>query len=149
MFTIEKESVLATRLSDEGVRLTRQRRILLDVIESASEHLHASDLLRLAREQDSRIDRATVYRTLSLLKQHGIVEELDLLHLDGSEHHYELKKGRSHVHIGCTRCGKIVELKSDPLVARLEREIQSQTRCQVASMRIEVSAICPDCRVDN
>ena len=148
MATGVKDSVLATRLSDEGVRLTRQRRILLDVIEAASEHLHASDLLRLAREQDSRIDRATVYRTLSLLKQHGIVEELDLLHLDGSEHHYELKKGRSHVHIGCTRCGIIVELKS-ALVAQLEREIQNQTRCQVGSMRIEVSALCPQCRVEN
>ena len=148
MATGVKDSVLATRLSDEGVRLTRQRRILLDVIEAASEHLHASDLLRLDREQDSRIDRATVYRTLSLLKQHGIVEELDLLHLDGSEHHYELKKGRSHVHIGCTRCGIIVELKS-ALVAQLEREIQNQTRCQVGSMRIEVSALCPQCRVEN
>ena len=148
MFTSGKNSVLAERLSDEGVRLTRQRRILLDVIEGASEHLHASDLLRLAREQDSRIDRATVYRTLSLFKQHGIIEELDLLHLDGSEHHYELKKGKSHVHIGCTRCGKIVELRTGA-VTRLENEIRKHTACEVISMRIEVSAICPECRVAN
>jgi Fur family transcriptional regulator, ferric uptake regulator len=148
MIAGERNSILAEKLSDQGVRLTKQRRAVLSVIERASEHLHASDLLRLAREQDRRIDRATVYRTLSLLKEHGLIEELDLLHLDGSEHHYELRKGLSHVHIGCTRCGKIVELKSS-LVTRLEHEIQSQTGCQVGSMRIEVSALCPECREGN
>ncbi len=139
------KSVLAKKLSAKGMRMTSQRRILLDVIERASEHLHASDLLRLAREKDDRIDRATVYRTLSMLKEQGLVEELDLLHLDGSEHHYELKQGRGHVHIGCTRCGKIFEFKTD-LVERLEAQIADQTQCEVDSVRIEVSALCDNCR---
>ncbi|MHB1459260.1 MAG: Fur family transcriptional regulator [Armatimonadota bacterium] len=140
-----ESSLLAKMLMDKGIRLTRQRRILLGVIESASDHLHASDLLRLAREQDPRIDRATVYRTLSMMKEHGLVEELDLLHLDGSEHHYELKRGRSHVHIGCIRCGRILEFQTD-LVASLAGEIREQTGCDVDSIRIEASALCRECR---
>lgn len=140
-----KESVLASKLANRGIRLTRQRRILLDIIENASDHLQASDLLRLAREEDDRIDRATVYRTLQLLKKHGLIEELDLLHLDGAEHHYEVVSGAGHAHIGCTVCGKVVEMETS-LLSELEGEIRRRTGFEVSSVRIEVAAICPKCR---
>ncbi len=143
--TLNENSKLASNLSNKGVRLTRQRLIILSILENAIEHLHASDLLRHAQEQDNKINRATVYRTLSMLKEHGMIDELDLLHLDGSEHHYELKKGKSHVHIGCIRCGKVIEFQSD-LVASLESEIRSRTGCDIDSMRIEVSALCFNCK---
>ncbi|MDO8586382.1 MAG: Fur family transcriptional regulator [Armatimonadota bacterium] len=139
------ESALASKLADKGIRLTRQRRTLLDIIETSQGHLHASDLLTLAREQDERIDRATVYRTLSLLKGQGLVEELDLLHLDGSEHHYELKAQTSHVHIGCKGCGRIFEFQSE-LVKELESAVRRETGCAVESVRVEVAAWCPECR---
>lgn len=144
MILCDETSILAERLALEGVRLTRQRRIILDVIEHATEHLHASDLLRLAQEHDAKIDRATIYRTLSMLKEHNLIEELDLLHLDGSEHHYELKQGSGHVHIGCTRCGRIIEYQTD-LVMHLESEIRLRTGCKVGATRIEVCGLCPEC----
>ena len=139
------QSGLAAGLSSKGFCLTRQRRILLEIIENASEHLHASDLLRLAREHDARIDRATVYRTLALLKEQGLVEELDLLHLDGAEHHYELRDGLGHIHIGCKGCGKILEFRTE-LVANLGEQIQRTTCYAVDSFKIEVSALCPACK---
>lgn len=139
------QSVLASKLADKGIRLTRQRRTLLRVIEESEGHLHASDLLNLAREKDERIDRATVYRTLSLLKEEGLVEELDLLHLDGSEHHYELREQTAHVHIGCKKCGRIMELKSE-LVKELEADIRRETGCSVESVRVEVAVLCPECQ---
>lgn len=145
MNNIKIESMLISKLAEKGIRLTRQRRILVDVIQHATEHLHASDLLRLAREQDHSIDRSTVYRTLSMLKQHGLIEELDLLHLDGAEHHYEIRQDAGHVHIGCTQCGRITEFQTD-LVASLEGAIREQANCDVHSIRIEVSALCPECR---
>lgn len=139
------QSKLAVELANHGIRLTWQRKVILDVIESASTHLHASDILHLAKERDKRIDRATVYRTLALLKEHGLVDELDLLHLDGTEHHYEVREGSGHIHIGCRRCGKIIEFETD-FVEIIERQIRESTGCEVESMRIEVSALCPDCR---
>ena len=139
------QSMLASKLADKGIRLTRQRRALLDIIEESRGHLHASDLLSLAREKDEQMDRATVYRTLSLLKEEGLVEELDLLHLDGSEHHYELKKQTAHVHIGCKGCGRIIEFQSD-MVKELEADIRQETGCEVESVRVEVAAWCPECR---
>lgn len=145
MKTAYKKSKLAIRLSDKGIRLTRQRKIILSLIEASNEHLNASDLLRMAREKDAGIDRATVYRTLSLLKSEGLVEELDLLHLDGPEHHYELVDRKNHVHIGCTNCGKIMEFETG-LVSALEDEIRRKTGCLVGSSRVEVSALCSECQ---
>lgn len=136
---------LEEKLTQHGVRITQQRRVLLEVIENASGHLHASDLLQLAREKDKGIDRATVYRTLSLLKSHHLIDELDLLHLDGSEHHYEVCQGLGHVHIGCSECGRILEYETG-LVAQLDDEIRQKTGCEVKNIRIEVSAICTECR---
>src|SRR3712207_9050490 len=79
-------------LRSEGHRMTQQRDVLLDVIEHAGEHLDADGLYRLARERDSRISLSTVYRTLSLLKRHDLVDEL---HLSEEHHHYEAKIGRA------------------------------------------------------
>ena len=65
--------------------MIQQRDVLLDVIEHAGEHLDAD---RLARERDNRVSRSTVYRTLSLLKRHDLVDEL---HLSEAHHRYEAK----------------------------------------------------------
>jgi Fur family ferric uptake transcriptional regulator len=56
-------------LKDRGIRLTRQRQILLDLIDKSGKHLDAESLFQLAREQDPKLNRVTVYRTLKLLKQ--------------------------------------------------------------------------------
>ncbi len=142
---VPSRASLASALAERGVRLTRQRQILIELMEKAEDHLQASDLLRLARERDPGIDRATVYRTLALLKSMGMVEELDLLHLDGHEHYYELRGRTDHVHIGCLRCGRIREYESD-LQRRLVHEIQKQTGWAVRGTKIEVGAVCPECQ---
>jgi len=74
---------LQAELTARGVRMTQQRRTILSIIETAKQHLDASQILRRAKKFDSSVDRVTVYRTLSLLKRHGLVDELDLLHLRG------------------------------------------------------------------
>jgi len=66
-----------------GLRLTRQRRTILGVVETAKQHLDANEILRQARKLDPGIDRVTVYRTLNLLKHHGLIDELDLMHMQG------------------------------------------------------------------
>ena len=66
-------------LRERGVRLTRQRRILLDLLDRSGKHLNAEALYQLAKEKDPKLNRVTVYRT-QVLKA-GVVDELDLLHL--------------------------------------------------------------------
>ena len=55
-----------------GVRLTRQRQILLDLIDKSGKHLDAESLFHLAREKDAKLNRVTVYRTLKMLKMEGL-----------------------------------------------------------------------------
>jgi Fur family ferric uptake transcriptional regulator len=143
--TGETDSSLLTTLEEKGIRLTRQRRILLDVLENAPGHVNARELMRLARQRDATLNRATVYRTLSLLKAEGLIDELDLLHLEGEEHFYERRRQEDHAHIGCPGCGKILELETD-LVASLKAEVRQRTGFQPDSIRIEVRALCPDCQ---
>src|SRR5262245_15633739 len=94
---------LVAELAARGVRMTRQRRTVLNIIETAKRHLDASQILRKARTQEPGIDRVTIYRTLSMLKRHGLVDELDLMHLQGEKHFYERKTPREHMHMTCLR----------------------------------------------
>ncbi len=95
-------------LKQQGVRLTRQRKILLDLIDESGQHLDAERLFRLAREKDPKLNRVTVYRTLKLLKAGGLVDELDLMHHDGDQHYYETRLKQEHAHVICLRCGRRV-----------------------------------------
>ena len=58
-------------LRERGVRLTRQRRILLDLIDHSGLHLDAESLYQLAKEKDPKLNRVTVYRSLKFLKKAG------------------------------------------------------------------------------
>jgi Fe2+ or Zn2+ uptake regulation protein len=137
--------VLEKKLAGKGLRLTAQRRILLRMLETASTHLDVPHILKEARRAGVRMDRATVYRTLNLLKRHGLVDELDLLHLEGTGHYYELRESGDHVHVGCTRCGRILELETS-LLEKLRAQVQRKTGYDVSSVRTEVAGVCPACR---
>jgi len=80
---------LQAELMSRGLHMTRQRRTILSVVETAKQHLDAAQILRRARELDPGVDGVTVYRTLNLLKRYRLVDELDLMHLEGGKHFYE------------------------------------------------------------
>jgi len=133
-------------LKKPGMRLTRQRRILLELIDRTGRHLDAEQLYRLAKERDPKINRVTVYRTLKLLKQGQMVDELDLMHYDGDQHYYETRLKQEHAHMVCLRCGKVEEFYGDPL-RRLRREIESHFGFQIVVARTEVGGYCAHCQV--
>ena len=128
-----------------GLRMTRQRRTILRIVETAKQHLDASQILRRARKIDAQIDRVTVYRTLKLLKRHGLVDELDLMHLEGEKNFYERKPQRDHLHMACLRCGKILEFESD-LFDRLKGQIQRECQFHILVTRMEIGGYCAACR---
>src|ERR1700690_3472143 len=63
---------LQAHFADRGIRMTEQRRAILRVMETASKHLDAAQVLRKAQKIDASVDRSTVYRTLRLLKRQGL-----------------------------------------------------------------------------
>lgn len=136
---------LQAELLARGIRMTRQRRTILSVMETAKQHLDAAQILRRARKLDARVNRVTVYRTLGLLKRHGLVDELDLLHIRGDGHYYERRPQRDHLHIACLRCGKILELESQ-LFERLKGQVERECSFHIAVTRVEMGGYCSNCR---
>jgi len=141
---LERRSLLE-ELTSKGVRLTAQRRVLVEIIQDATEHLDAAALLDEAQKRELSIDRATVYRTIDLLKKLRLVDELDLMHLNGEKHYYEVKTRRDHIHLACFQCGRIEEFAS-PMFEELKAEISHQKGFQIQVVRLEVGGWCSSCR---
>lgn len=132
-------------LKERGIRLTRQRQILLELIDKSGKHLDAETLFQMAREQDPKLNRVTVYRTLKMLKQGGLVDELDLMHLGGDQHYYETRMKQEHAHVICLRCGKVEEFFGEPL-HRLRRQVEQNLGFNVLIARTEIGGYCVNCQ---
>ena len=132
-------------LRKHGVRLTRQRELLFEIIHNSHAHLDADRLYELAKERDPKISRVTVYRTLKVLKQEGLIDELDLLHHEGDQHYYETRLKREHAHVVCLRCGAVQEFFGRPL-QNLKEQIESDFGFKILLARTEVGGYCADCR---
>jgi Fur family transcriptional regulator, ferric uptake regulator len=133
-------------LRQKGVRLTRQRQILLELIDKSGLHLDAESLYQMAHELDPKLNRVTVYRTLKLLKEGGLVDELDLMHHSGDQHYYETRLKQEHAHIICLRCGKVEEFFGEPL-QKLRRQIEAHFGFQILIARTEIGGYCAHCQV--
>lgn len=137
------EKDLVEAVHRQGKRLTRQRLLVLDILEQSAEHLDAEEVFERARKRDPRVGIATVYRTLALLKEFGLVDE----HLFGEDHgHFETKQTDApHFHFTCVKCGKVIEFQSK-LVMKLARQLCEKENLQVMEMHVHFTGFCGDCR---
>ena len=133
-------------LKQQGVRLTRQRQILLTLIDESGKHLDAETLFQLAQAQDPKLNRVTVYRTLKMLKESGLVDELDLMHYGGDQHYYETRLKQEHAHVICLRCGKVEEFFGEPL-QKIRRQVEQSLGFQILLTRTEIGGYCAHCQV--
>ncbi len=139
---------LEAELKSRGIRLTRQRRIILRVMDGAQRHLDADAILKHAQKIDPRIHRVSVYRTLDLLKRHSLIDELDLLHIRGARHYYESHGPRDHIHVACLRCGKVREFESF-LFEQLKEQIERDCHIKIQVTRTEIGGLCESCRASS
>ena len=132
-------------LEDRGIRLTARRKALLEILENSDQHLDAAGLLKAAQAQ-MQIDRATVYRTLDLLKRQGLIDELDLMHMRGEMHYYEARIGdQEHFHFVCFGCGRVNEMQSQ-LYSELKQQIAREQGVAIEVSRLELGGWCSQCR---
>lgn len=132
-------------LRKRGVRLTRQRQILLDLIDKSGEHLDAESLFQKAKEKDPKLNRVTVYRTLKMLKESGLVDELDLMHFGGDQHYYETRLKQEHAHVICLRCGRVEEFFGEP-IQKIRRQVEETFGFQILISRTEIGGYCAHCQ---
>jgi Fur family ferric uptake transcriptional regulator len=143
--TAETTGRLQLTLGNKGIRLTRQRRVILQVMDDAEQHLDVDQILERAQKIDPGVHLVTVYRTIDLLKKHGLIDELDLLHLRGDRHYYETHGPRDHIHVACLRCGKVREFESR-LYEQLKEQIARDFHMKVTVSRTEVGGYCEECQ---
>ncbi|MBN1437945.1 MAG: transcriptional repressor [Anaerolineales bacterium] len=138
-----KREDFADAVRRQGLKLTRPRQVILEVLENDRGHLDAETIYRKAKDKDPRIGIATVYRTLALLKRLGLAEEHDL----GEDHgHFEAVDGtKPHFHFTCLRCGKIIEFES-PQVMRLSQNLCEKEGLLVLEVHLRLSGYCRQCR---
>ncbi len=135
---------LTATLGARGIRLTRQRKLILQVMDDAEQHLDVDQIFARARKIDSGVHLVTVYRTIELLKKEGLIDELDLLHLRGDRHYYETHGPRDHIHVACLKCGKVREFESR-LYEQLKAQIEKDFCMKVTISRTEVGGYCAEC----
>ena len=135
---------LQETLGQRGIRMTRQRRVILQVMDAAEQHLDVDQILARAQKIDSDVHLVTVYRTIDLLKKQGLIDELDLLHLRGDRHYYETHGPRDHIHVACLGCGKVREFESK-LYEQLKEQIARDFNMKVTISRTEVGGYCEAC----
>lgn len=131
-------------LAPAGRRTTNQRAVILEVLRRNVGHLDADEVYRLAKEQDPRLSLSTVYRTLSLLKQLG---EVDELHLAEEHHHYEARGigSSEHYHLVCLGCGHVVEFASE-YTTQLRDEQALANGFSITGVHMDLAGYCGACR---
>src|ERR1700726_419972 len=142
--TAETTGRLQQALGKRRIRLTRQRRVILQVMDDAQQHLDVDQILERARQIDAGVHLVTVYRTIELLKKERLIDELDLLHLRGDRHYYETHGPRDHIHVACLKCGKVREFESR-LYEQLKSQIEKDFGMKVTISRTEVGGYCAEC----
>lgn len=142
--TADTTGKLTQALSGRGIRMTRQRRVILQVMDDAEQHLDVDQIFERAQRVDPEVHLVTVYRTIDLLKKHGLIDELDLLHLRGDRHYYETHGPRDHIHVACLKCGKVREFESR-LYEQLKSQIEQDFQMKVTVSRTEVGGYCKEC----
>ncbi len=141
----EPRESLTDRMRSKGLRLTGQRKLLAELLDGATEHLDAEQVYERAKARDRHIHRATVYRTLNTLKKLGLVDELDLMHVSGERHYYEVRPTTLHIHLVCTQC-KGVEEPSGPFWEQLKQRVQHESGFRPDVVRIEMAGVCRACQ---
>ena len=131
-------------LAQKKLRLTAPRRAIIEAVFSTENHFTAEQLLAWAQRRDRTVSRATVYRTLPLLTESGLVREMDF----GGDHKFydpNYADRPHHNHIICQDCGKIVEFESAQ-IEELEKEISRRLGFAVKAHRLQITAACEEFR---
>jgi len=121
----------------KGMRMTEQRRVIARVVGEADDHPDVEELYRRASAVDPRISISTVYRTVKLFEDSGIIARLDFR--DGRSR-YEPQPDEHHDHLIDLRTGKIIEFR-DEAIEELQAEIARRLGYRLVDHRLELYAI--------
>lgn len=143
----DKVKILEERFRENDLKLTPQRRAILDVlIDNPSKHLNPEDIYELVKRKYPDIGLATIYRTVQLFDDFGVVKKLNFG--DGC-YRYELSEDNEHQHhhhhLICLKCGKVFEFEDD-LLDNLEQKIKENNNFSVEDHVVKFYGYCENCQ---
>lgn len=127
-------SIIEQKCIDHGLRMTDQRRIIARVLSDADDHPDAEEVYSRASAMDPKISLATVYRTVRLFDEAGIIETHDFR--DGRAR-YELAEGEHHDHLIDVQTGDVIEFV-DEEIERLQEKIAERLGYELVDHRMEL-----------
>ncbi len=127
----------------QGHPQTRQRRLLLEIIRDTKGHIDAKELFKLAVNKDDSISPATVYRSLNLFKELGLIDEK---RLGQSRCYYEVKHSPQHQHLVCSGCGKVIDFEC-PL-SEMADKVRREQGFIVTKAEVYLEGQCSQCASD-
>ena len=133
----------ATLVRGYGLRLTQQREAIIVTLRHADRHLIAQEILREARASQPRVNASTVYRTLTLLRDRGLVSETDLG--TGELSYTWIGDDAPHHHLICHHCRSVIELDHGYLEP-LARRLQADFAFQPSLHHFAIFGLCEACR---
>ncbi len=130
--------------SSDKMRMTKQRRLILEELRSQNNHPTADLIYERVRKKMPKISLGTVYRNLEILTGLG---EIQTLELSGSQKRYD-GVPHKHYHIRCLHCGRVDDAPIAPL-QQLEDALYEATVYTIMGHRLEFMGLCPECSKDN
>ena len=142
MTSTDQQGPGSTPPAMSGVRPTRQRRAVAEVLGTFTDFRSAQEIHELLGQRGEQVGLATVYRTLQRLAETG---EVDLLRTEDGEAIYRRCSESHHHHLVCRHCGATVEVEG-PAVERWTRAIAGEHGYDEVSHTLEIFGTCPRCR---
>jgi Fur family peroxide stress response transcriptional regulator len=133
---------LIAKLRGRGYRLTPQRMAVLEVLATSTDHPSVEQIYDHVKVDFPMTSLATVYKTVTLLKEMGEVLELGF---NEGGNRYNGNLPHPHPHLICTNCGRIEDLDV-AIVSELPQEVSQETGYQIVNHRLDFFGICPQCQ---
>jgi len=128
-------------MSEKGLRSTEQRKLIVNTFFESDAHATIEELLKRVRDADPRVGYATVYRTMKMLSEGGMANEL---HFGDGATRYEIADDDAHHdHLICEECGHIIEFE-EPLIEELQERIAAQHGFTITHHKHELYGQCLD-----
>lgn len=132
-------------LKEKGLKLTPQRRLIVDAIHDIDTHLTAEEIIAHVQARMPEVHKSTIYRTLELLEKNGCVFKSELgersvyHHVDEVHHHH---------HLVCNSCGKTIECDEEFFTA-FEKSLAKKYGFRVDFKHLVMSGLCEKCKKKN
>lgn len=139
-YSTSKQS-LVELCREKGINPTPKRKVILEILENTPGHPDVDTVYRMAKKKDPALGQATVYRTLRLMRESGVIRG----HSFGQDHtHFESPTKQHHDHLICDRCGKIEEFVSNDL-EKMQEKVAKSHKFEMISHRLDIHGICLVC----